>query len=853
MSLIRARVDFTTQSSRQFRKNISVGYRFIFLHGSDLDPDELQQLGLESVTDRKLVPLSQGQPLEFAGIRVVAGELSPISIRSITVDKQLYRPGEDVNFLVVHPTAAGQQVSITISESNKKYLERSIELNDAGVGHMTLPQVESGNYCADFADGDGAVDSECEFQVAEYRLAALFPRLDNFLMESTERGDLQDAISVRIELMTYGVPTHGPAKFDLLDEGHVIASTQGEVVDGMAFARFDTLGSNALTVNIRMLNDPSQTAAVKLRGTTSSQRELTLLSKLGPVMHGTMAPVDDAKPIRGIHLFEDGIQTAPIHVRHKSDGTLEFETAARFEQLHVKMMCPSTKGGFCEPRVLELGDIEAGHADVLKSTGPVTLVCFAGWVNGKPWEGFCVLFSPSQIEAKVHLPVEITPGQRCEIELHSAQAEMAYVVIRDSRLIEGGSPKIRLSGGLKDWGADLRSIINDQEQPLPLLAFASSEHSLVFDGTISWDQLHEARELFESGSGYSTAYNLIQLGYATDIEVAKSNARILGIPYSDLTLRSIPETVVELMPESVCREYCVLPLGGSDGRLIVAMAEPNHLDTIEKLRFILNRDLIVQVAARSAISAAINRYYGQIEGETADSILQEFTSTAIDFTETVIDFTETVDLASTAVRGGDSGGGEAATVVRGEPKTEGKILVATLVQLHNGVARIPFDVPPGNNEYDIEAFVYSGNNLDDEFDWNTTRAEFRAEKFPFIEFDLPAFIHPRDGAEGHVYFGTRSGKADVRIETPAGTIEFEGLDVDELRGKLSFRSTTGDYLATVTDPVRGDVNSVRQSVSAPGSFSRLVRPMVLLEPGERLDKSTDEDLVELHVVSDMGH
>ena len=32
---------------------------------------------------------------------------------------------------------------------------------------------------------------------------------------------------------------------------------------------------------------------------------------------------------------------------------------------------------------------------------------------------------------------------------------------------------------------------------------------------------------------------------------------------------------------------------------------------------------------------AINRLYGQQEGESADSILQEFTDTAIDFTETV--------------------------------------------------------------------------------------------------------------------------------------------------------------------------------------------------------------------------
>ena len=59
-----------------------------------------------------------------------------------------------------------------------------------------------------------------------------------------------------------------------------------------------------------------------------------------------------------------------------------------------------------------------------------------------------------------------------------------------------------------------------------------------------------------------------------------------------------------------------------------------HIETIEKLRFILNRRVETALAPRESILEAINRYYGQVEGESADSMLQEFTDTAIDFTET---------------------------------------------------------------------------------------------------------------------------------------------------------------------------------------------------------------------------
>src|SRR5436305_5266813 len=64
------------------------------------------------------------------------------------------------------------------------------------------------------------------------------------------------------------------------------------------------------------------------------------------------------------------------------------------------------------------------------------------------------------------------------------------------------------------------------------------------------------------------------------------------------------------------------------------MSDPNDLDTIEKLRFILNKDIAPVLADREDIIAAINAHYGQSETESVDSMLSEFTDTQIDFTET---------------------------------------------------------------------------------------------------------------------------------------------------------------------------------------------------------------------------
>ena len=93
-------------------------------------------------------------------------------------------------------------------------------------------------------------------------------------------------------------------------------------------------------------------------------------------------------------------------------------------------------------------------------------------------------------------------------------------------------------------------------------------------------------------------------------------------------------TVIELVPESVARENAVLPLDQDEDSLRVIVSDPFDIETIEKLRFILNRRVETALAPRESILESINRYYGQVEGESADSMLQEFTDTAIDFTET---------------------------------------------------------------------------------------------------------------------------------------------------------------------------------------------------------------------------
>jgi type IV pilus assembly protein PilB len=156
---------------------------------------------------------------------------------------------------------------------------------------------------------------------------------------------------------------------------------------------------------------------------------------------------------------------------------------------------------------------------------------------------------------------------------------------------------------------------------------------LVKRQVLSTDQLGEARGLAQQ-TGAKLQETLVKLGYATTEQVMSAIAEFHGLQFIDLAEVTIPPAVVELVPESVARENVILPLSQENGALKIIMSDPSDFDTVQKLQFILNKDIQPVLAPREQIVEAINRHYGQTETESVDSMLAEFTDTAIDFTET---------------------------------------------------------------------------------------------------------------------------------------------------------------------------------------------------------------------------
>ena len=159
---------------------------------------------------------------------------------------------------------------------------------------------------------------------------------------------------------------------------------------------------------------------------------------------------------------------------------------------------------------------------------------------------------------------------------------------------------------------------------------------LISEGIISAEQLAEASRVSGS-SGTKVHDEIIKLGYAPPEKVMAVLGKAYRLAVMDLTGMTVPQEVIELLPESVARENTIFPLEEMGSVLRLATSDPTDMELQEKLRFILNRDVEMSLAPRQQIVEAINRHYGLTDGESADSMLQEFTDTAIDFTETAVE------------------------------------------------------------------------------------------------------------------------------------------------------------------------------------------------------------------------
>ena len=104
-----------------------------------------------------------------------------------------------------------------------------------------------------------------------------------------------------------------------------------------------------------------------------------------------------------------------------------------------------------------------------------------------------------------------------------------------------------------------------------------------------------------------------QLGLLTSMQ--------LGLPFVNLKKHEVDARAVELLPETLCRELVAVPLQVQDGSLVVAMADPGNIQTIDRLAAHTRRMIEPVLALKQDIQEAIDINY-RVSGEIEQQLSQ---------------------------------------------------------------------------------------------------------------------------------------------------------------------------------------------------------------------------------------
>jgi type IV pilus assembly protein PilB len=119
---------------------------------------------------------------------------------------------------------------------------------------------------------------------------------------------------------------------------------------------------------------------------------------------------------------------------------------------------------------------------------------------------------------------------------------------------------------------------------------------------------------------------LVELELAGEDDVVKALATQFGLEYIDLDHQTVDRSILDLIPSKIIEDYLVLPLAEEDSQLKVIITDPLDLETLDLLRFRLNREIVPTLAPLAKVKRFIDKFVnpeGDVLSQTMASIDQE--------------------------------------------------------------------------------------------------------------------------------------------------------------------------------------------------------------------------------------
>ncbi|MGI8821124.1 MAG: GspE/PulE family protein [Chthoniobacterales bacterium] len=106
---------------------------------------------------------------------------------------------------------------------------------------------------------------------------------------------------------------------------------------------------------------------------------------------------------------------------------------------------------------------------------------------------------------------------------------------------------------------------------------------------------------------------LVREGIVTETEVSRTLATQAHMDWVELSTRNIPAEVISEMRAEDARRFKAIPVDFGESGLIVAIADPLDIDTIDGLSFLLQREIELVCSSPDQIREALIKYYGSAD------------------------------------------------------------------------------------------------------------------------------------------------------------------------------------------------------------------------------------------------
>lgn len=131
---------------------------------------------------------------------------------------------------------------------------------------------------------------------------------------------------------------------------------------------------------------------------------------------------------------------------------------------------------------------------------------------------------------------------------------------------------------------------------------------LIERKVITSEQLQKALD-YQKVNGGLIGEILVQLGFSKEEDIAQVLTAQYGFPYLPLANYDVDFELTKLIPESVARQYCLIPIDKIGNNLTVAMSNPLNTKAIEDVEMLTKCVVQTFVSTTTDIRKAIERCY----------------------------------------------------------------------------------------------------------------------------------------------------------------------------------------------------------------------------------------------------